>query len=393
MAADVVLPRLGWNMEEGTLTGWRKNDGDTVAAGEVLFEVESDKAVQEVEALEGGVLRIPPDSPPPGSTVPVGTVIAYLVQPGEPMPASPRSAPTASVAEGAPAPAPQTGGSAPTVPAAARRPQEPSGRRHPAISPRAKRTASELGVEWIGLRGTGSSGRIVERDVRKAASAAAVVRSAGVTAGARASAAVTLTAEADATELVRLRNRFKSSGAPTIPSYTDLLVKVAAYALQEHPDLNARFEQGSIVPSPPVNISVAMEAERGMAAPVIHDAQAKTLMEIAREAADLVERARSGRLRPADVGGGTFRIINLGMYEIDAFTPIVNGPECAALGMGRISARQVVVDAEAGQVAIRQMVVLSLTFDHRLVDAVSAARFLRTIKQCVETPYLVLAGR
>jgi pyruvate dehydrogenase E2 component (dihydrolipoyllysine-residue acetyltransferase) len=404
MAFEVVLPRLGWNMEEGTLTGWRKHDGDSVKAGEVLFEVESDKAVQEVEALESGVLRIPDDSPAPGTTVTVGTVIAYLVQPGEQMPS--KSAPIAAARDVSAQVTPRPSASSRVTPgasASARVPTAPvpstqgppgpaPGRRHPAISPRAKRVAAELRVEWMRLRGSGSTGRIVERDVRTAA-AGTPAGAAAMSASARTPAPVTLTTEADASEMVRLRRHFTSSSASVVPSCADFVLKAAAFALQEHPDLNARFEQGSIVRPEEVHIGIALDAEEGLLVPVVHDVQSRTLMEIARETADLIERARSGGLRPEELGGGTFSIIDLGLYEIDAFTPVINLPECAVLGVGRIVARQVVVDAEAGTTAIRSMAALSLTFDQRLVESAPAARFLQRVKQCVEAPYLWLAGR
>jgi pyruvate dehydrogenase E2 component (dihydrolipoamide acetyltransferase) len=415
MAFEVVMPRLGWNMEEGAVVGWRKKDGDPVTAGEILFEVESDKAVQEVEALESGLLRIPPESPPLGTQVPVGTLLAWLVKPGEEMP---------SRAAAAPAVAPAAAGMIPAGSRAAEAPRPPEGKRI-RISPRARRAASELGVDWALLSSSGSSGRILERDVRQAvaagpaapaASARAVraheaVPAAGtpsqdvlpissvrrltaerMSAGAHTTAPVTLTTEADATDLVRLRGQLKGESAQPAPSYNDLFAKLSAHALLDHPELNARFEGDSIVRSATVNIAIAVDTERGLLAPVVRDVQAKSLRQVAREAADLIERARAGRIHPEELRGGTFTITNLGMYEIDAFTPIINLPECAILGVGRIVAKQVVTDAGAGQVAIRHMVVLSLTFDHRLVDGAPAARLLQKIKRNVEKPYIWLAG-
>ena len=163
MAIEVVMPRLGWNMEVGALAGWRKKDGDAVEAGEILFEVESDKAVQEVEAFDSGILRLPPDSPPPGKQVPVGTLLAYLVGPGEPVPFEAQRA----VAPSAPAPAQVTAAPGPVLVEKVAAPQR-SDRERPAISPRAARVASELGVDWTALQGSGRTGRIVERDIRLA---------------------------------------------------------------------------------------------------------------------------------------------------------------------------------------------------------------------------------
>ena len=206
-------------------------------------------------------------------------------------------------------------------------------------------------------------------------------------------APVTLTTEADATELVRLRKQLKEDGGQPVPSYNDLLAKLVAQALLEHPAVNARFEGDTIVQSATANIGVAVDTDRGLLVPVLRDVQTKSLRQIAREAAGLIEKARTGRITVEELQGGTFTLTNLGMYEIDAFTPIINLPECAILGVGRIVPKQVVVDAEAEQVAIRQMMFLSLTFDHRLVDGAPAARFLQRVKQYVERPYLWLVGQ
>lgn len=449
MAFEVVMPRLSWNMEEGALSAWRKQDGDRVEEGEILFEVESDKAVQEVEALESGILRIPPDSPPPGQLVPVGTLLAYLVKPGE-------TPPGVRVPESAPAPE-----SAGPAPVPGEKAVERSGRKRPAISPRAARVASELGVDWTNLSGSGRTGRIVERDVRQAAretparvkatplarrvaaeesvdlaqlaaqmparrieraDVAAVaagkaapgpaappttippadtvlpitqvrrVTAERMAASAHTTAPVTLTTEVDATELVRLRRQLKDAGMGVVPSYTDLLAKVVAQTLLEYPQINARFEGNSIVQPAAVSIGIAVDTDRGLLVPVVRNVQAKSLRQIAQESAALIERARNGQATADEMSGGTFTITNLGMFEIDAFTPIINLPECAVLGVGRIVPRQIVVDVEAERVAIRHMMVLSLTFDHRLVDGAPAARFLQRLKQYVEKPYLWLVN-
>jgi pyruvate dehydrogenase E2 component (dihydrolipoamide acetyltransferase) len=460
MAFEVVMPRLGWNMETGSLFEWLKQDGDRVEAGEILFTVESDKAIQEVEALESGILRIPPDTPPPGKPVPVGTLLAYLVTPGEELPfvAQAGTAPAQKQTAATPSP---TRAVPVTVPLM-------SERKRPAVSPRAARVASELGVDWTPLKGSGRTDRIVERDVRQAAAvtpaaeetlpsgvrvspvARRVAHELGVNleqlaaqmpgkrieradveaaarkvvsaapsaprmpapaatgdvvlpitqmrritaermvASAHNAASVTLTTEADATELVRLRNQLTSDITQLVPSYSDLLTKLVAQALIEHPQVNARFTGESIVQSATVNIGIAVDTERGLLVPVVYDVQTKSLRQIAQESAAMIERARSGRLSPDDLHGGTFTITNLGMYEIDTFTPIINLPECAILGVGRIMPKQVVVDVEVERVAVRHMMFLSLTFDHRLVDGAPAAHFLQTIKHLIECPWRVL---
>ncbi len=459
MPIEIVMPKLGWTMEEGVLVEWLKHDGDTVQPGDILFTVETEKALNEVEAMDGGRLRLPPDSPALGSTVLVGVRLAYLLQPGEADPAAAASAAPPAV-----------------QPASRRTPKATlhgNGHAEPTISPRARRIATELGVAWEALTGSGRTGRIVERDIRLAAAqlaAAPEVRISPVArrraeelgvdierlaaerpgkrltredveqaasaptpaparpapapqpallapapsgadrreplsvvrrviaermlASARTTAPVTLTTEADATELVRLRQQLKDdagSGQPT-PTYNDLLARLVAQALREHPALNARLEGDSLVYSEAVHIGLAVDTERGLLAPVLRDVQNKTVRQLAREAAALVEQARAGRLGPDALRGSTFSISNLGMYEIDAFTPIINLPECAVLGVGRIVPKQIVVDAAAEKVAIRHMLFLSLTFDHRLVDGAPAARFLQRVKQFVAAPYLWLAG-
>ena len=453
MAVQIIMPRFGWTMEEGLLAEWTKRDGDTVAEGEVLFTVESDKALNEVESFDSGVLRIPPDSPPPGTMVKVGALLAYIVKPGEAAPFEAGGAKTASAAP------PESAPAATAKPAKA---QAPSTER--AISPRARRVAGELGVDFSALTGSGRTGRIIERDVRAAAQAGArppapaevraspLARRAaaelgvdlaqlaaanpgrriekadveaaaqGTTkptpaaepavttaplspvrrviaermlAGAHTTAPVTLTTEADATELVRLRTQLKNdpaSAAQPVPSYNDLLAKLTAHALREHPALNARLEEAGLVQSAAVHIGIAVDTERGLLVPVLRDVQTKGLRQIAQEAAALIERARAGRLSGEEMRGSTFSLTNLGMYDIDAFTPIINLPECAILGVGRITPKLVVVDAAAERTAVRQMVTLSLTFDHRLVDGAPAARGLQRIKQLIEQPYLWLVA-
>lgn len=466
MPFEVVLPRLGWNMETGRLGEWLKRDGERVEAGELLFTVEGDKATQEVEALESGLLRIPPDSPPPGKEVPVGTLLGYLVAEGEEIADS-----KSQMAVGEPQSA-----EASQQPLVVGYQSSANSQQSPAISPRARRVAGELGVEWAGLTGSGRTGRIVERDIRQATEYAirnaqyaitplarrlaedlgldvdalaarmpgrrieradieaeaerlkieqpkpksAVVPSAPppprpsapfpagtsipistvrrtiadrMATSAHTVAPVTLTTEADATELVRLRQQLKDDGSQPVPSYNDLMAKLTAQALLEHPMVNARFEGDTIVQTATANIGIAVDTDRGLLVPVLRDVQSKSLRQIARESAALIEKTRTGRISPDDLHGGTFTITNLGMYEIDAFTPIINLPECAILGVGRIMPKQVVVDAEAEHLAIRHMMFLSLTFDHRLVDGAPAARFLQRVKHYVERPYLWLVGQ
>lgn len=459
MAYEVTMPRLGWTMEEGVFGEWLKQDGDEVKAGDLLFTVEGDKATQEVEVFESGILRLPQGAPAPGDVIPVGALLAYIVQAGELMPA-------------AGSPSPQSGGREERVGTASpTAKEEPAfrklsathstaadGRGNPTISPRARRVAGELGVDWTQLTGSGRTGRIVERDVRAAAEtivepvgvdmspvarrmaveaditleeltairpggriqredveAAIAARRQVVQAGeapsqlvphsrirqitaqrmaesARTTAPVTLTTEADATELVALREQLKSSYSRrglAVPSYNDIYLKLTAAALQEHPALNASWSDDGLILHGGIHIGFAVETERGLLAPVLRDVPAKSLRVIAAETASLVEGARQERLGHEAMQGGTFTITNLGMYGIDAFTPIINLPQAAILGIGRIVCKPAVHD---GEVVPRQMVALSLTFDHRVVDGAPAARFLNTVREYVSEPILWLTS-
>ena len=356
MAEPIAMPRLGWTMEEGTLVEWLKADGDAVEAGEILFTVESDKALNEIETFSGGILRIPSDAPRPGDTVPVGTLLGYLLQPGEEMPTAPPPTPTA---EPVPPPAEPAPVAKPT-PAPARS-------AGPTISPRARRVASELGVEWRALTGSGRTGRIVERDVRTAAARSGQA------------APAILTTEADATELVTLRPRLKVEDAPA-PAYHHLIAKLAVVALADYPQLNAAGTEA-------VHLSLAVDTGDGLASPVIRDAQTKNWAELAAEARSLALQARRRALEPEAVQGGTFAIANFGMYGIDAFTPILRPPYRAALGLGRIAERPAVRE---GRVVPRALISLSLTVESGLLENGAAARFLDRVRTLIERPELGL---
>lgn len=388
MAHQVVMPRLGWNMEEGSVAAWRKKDGDAVTAGEILLEIESDKAVQEVEAVDSGILRIPSDSPPIGKAVAVGTVLAWLVAPGEQAPAAAPPAASAPAADAAP--------SAASSPAAASPAVEPANLRTrggPTISPRARRAARQLGVDWSDLTGSGSTGRIVERDVRAAAQArdlvpAAVDGSPPGPAG-RVGYPAFLTTEADITALMWLHG--SGSGiAPGRPSYDDLLLKLAAQALVCNPRANARFEGTSVVRPATVDVGMTVHAGRGLATPVIRDAPSKSLRQIARESAALAQRTRTGRVSADELTGATLVVTDLGAFDIDGFVPAAGTFACAALSVGRVVAKPAATDAETGRIEVRRTVNLTLTFDVRLFDPVTAARLLQTVKRYVEQPLLWL---
>ncbi len=445
MITEVILPALGETMNEGTIVQWLVKEGDQIKKGDVLYQMESDKAVLDVEATASGqLLKVFYDK---GATVKVLTVVALIGDPaddisgytfGAPAAQPPLSAPAAPAASAAP-------------PAAA---AEPAQRERLFASPRARRVAQEKGIDLSLLQGSGPDGRIVEADVlafaeaqrratplaRKVATEAGVdlaglagsgpggriVRSdveqvtlqaaaapsapppaaAGQTvpmagirariaermaASAHTTASVTLTTEVDATNLVAIRTQLKEKLSASLGfaiGYNDLLLAICARVLREQPHMNARLEGDQIRLLDEVHIGLAVDTERGLLVPVVRQADRLRVSEIATAVREMVARARDGRSLPDDLRGGTFTITNLGMYGIDAFTPIINLPECAILGVGRIKEMPAVVD---GQLAVRQRMWLSLTFDHRLVDGAPAARFLQRIAQLVEEPYLLLA--
>lgn len=385
MAIPITVPRLGWNMDQGVFIGWLKADGAVVRAGEPLFTLESEKATEDIEGFDDGILHIPVDGPKKGDALAVGTVIGFLLQPGEPIPTVSKPSPspqrTESMAAETKSP---TRGTAP--------------RDRPTSSPRARRTAANLGIDWRKAKPTGRTGRIRERDVlamtttlpealssAPAPSLRRVIAERMVTSH-RSTAPVTLTTTTDATELVDLRNRWKtaseSSGEP-VPTYTDLFVKLAALALEKHPILNSRWDGERIVSPEGVHIGLAVDTDAGLVVAVIRDVPRLSLRELSIRSRDLIERARQRKLSANEMQGGTFTITSLGAFGIDAFTPIINYPQCAILGIGRIRRCPAVLN---DQIVIRDQVTLSLTFDHRITDGVPSARFLQALSVLIENP-------
>jgi pyruvate dehydrogenase E2 component (dihydrolipoamide acetyltransferase) len=382
MPIEIVMPRLGWTMEEGTLVEWLKRNGETIESGEIIFTVESDKAINEIESFDSGTLYIPPDAPQPGDTVPIGTLLAFLLGPDEQPPVvTPASPAGEQEAESGPQQ---------STPSRPRTDRTQARKNRPPISPRALRLAKELGVDWNTLQGSGRNGRIVERDVRAATSAPSRDRAEGtirrtiarrLTESHNETAPVTLSTEADATDFAALRAELD------IPflTFNDLFLKLTALALADHPDMNASWQDGTVHRHEEIHIGIAVDTHAGLLVPVISNAGAKDLPDLASETADLVQKARQGNLEPEHLQGGTFTITNLGAYGIDVFTPIINLPQCAILGVGRIASKPAVYQ---GRVVPRDMVALSLTFDHRVADGGPAARFLDTIRRHVEQPAL-----
>lgn len=446
MAYEIVIPRLGLTMENGRVVRWYRQERENVAAGEPLFAVETDKAIQDVEApVSGTVLHV---AGLPAEPLPIGTVIGYIVAAGEGVPlirttlaepaaaAGRESVPASSTVAGtgrsvagkklsSPAArcrAEELGidwrqierpGGGPIllthVEQAARSSAPPGALR---VSPLARRMAAESGLDLAEVAAGTPSARIRSEDIQAAVAARGVASAQSsssaivgkampitqmrriiaqrMTEAAHGTAPVSLTTEADATELVSVREQLKAALLPqgrVVPTFTDLLIKLTAWALQEHPMLNAQWRGDEIVIPQHVHIAVAVDTEAGLLVPVVRHVLSKTIEQIAAEAHSLAERARTRQLGPDELQGGTFTITNLGMFGIDAFTPIINLPQCAVLGVGRISEKPVVWEDE---IAVRRMMVLSLTFDHRLVDGGPAARFLNTVREYVENPFLWL---
>jgi pyruvate dehydrogenase E2 component (dihydrolipoamide acetyltransferase) len=359
-------------MEQGIFAGWLKADGAPIRAGESVFTLESDKATEDVECLDDGILHIPTNGPRQGEVVVVGHIIGFVLQPGEAIPMPADLAPSPQMTQ------PMSAGAAtPTVGLPKRD--------WPTSSPRARRAAKRLGVDLQHVSGTGSTGRIRERDVLARANAAAPVRSMRKIIAERmltshlSTAPVTLMRTVDATNLVASRNRANESNTPA--SFTDRIVQLAALALQKHPVLNARWENDSVVLSDGIHIGIAVDTDAGLVVPVVREVSTLTLAQLSAQTRDLIERARQRKLSLAEMQGGTFTVTSLGAMGVDAFTPIINYPECAALGVGRIKRCPVVVGE---QIVIRDQMTLSLTFDHRTTDGAPAARFLQTLSDLIE---------
>ena len=386
MATSVVMPALEMAQESGKIVSWLKKEGDVISKGEPLLEVETDKAVVEVEASADGVLAGVKSHE--GDVVPVGVTIAWIVAAGEQPPAeSATAAPAARKITEQPAAAPAnvpTSGQAETAGPAD----------GPRISPKARRLAKERGVDISRIRGSGPDGTISSEDVLAAAKAPAVSAPAALSSVARLMAERTtqswtevphffLVRDIDAGALLQSREQL----APAIErdrgvkvTHTDLLVALTARVLKKHPKMNASWAGNGIRLNPNVNMSVAMAVTDGVVGAVIPDADTASLADIALQRRDLSERARSGRLKPADVTGGTFTITNLGMYNVDAFNAIIAPPQAAILAVGRIADRVVPLN---GQPGVRPMVTLTLSSDHRVVDGAQAAIFLNDLAEAI----------
>jgi pyruvate dehydrogenase E2 component (dihydrolipoamide acetyltransferase) len=376
MPTDVIMPALGMAQETGKVVRWHKAEGDAVAKGEPLLEIETDKVTVDIEAPADGTLA--GIRAPDGAEVPVGEAIAVVLAAGEAFAATAvttLAAPAAAAREVA----------APEVAAPAR-----TGR--VLASPKARRIAAERGVDLASLAGSGPRGAIVAADLGALVPAAS--RSNGVGSVWRVMAERTtqswqtvphfyLRREIDASRLKSWRDAARAKPGGADVSITDLLVKLAAEALRRHPGVNASWNAGTIMPGERINVSIAVATDDALVVPVVHGADALDLAAIAARRKDIVAASRAGRLRPEDVSGGTFTISNLGMYGVDSFDAIVNAPQAAILAVGRIVDRIVPLD---GLPVVRPMLTLSVSFDHRVVDGARGAEFLDTLASLAEEP-------
>ena len=406
MPIEIQLPRLGWSMEEGKFLGWLRTDGDMIKAGDPLFTLESDKAAQEVESIDSGILSIPADGPQLDEIVKVGQVLGYLLVEGEVAPArSPKVAESAPNKSQSVEPqicvTPTHASSTPLLQQSGTPPLPPA-------SPRARRAAKEHDVDLSALSPTGQGGRIRERDVLGAITS---IRSttgfkkvpltllrrtiaARLTHSRQSTVPVTITGRCDATALLGLRQQLKSitpspeSSIPLIPTINDLLLKLTAAALRQHPMLAATWADDHLLVPEAIHLGIAVDTEAALLVPVIRDVDTSTLTQIATQSQKLIAAARAGQLATADMQGACFTLSNLGSLGVEAFTPVINPPESAILGIGAIVREAVPLDD--GTFAARDRLTLSLTFDHRVNDGAAAARFLQTLRQLIAQPLLGL---
>jgi pyruvate dehydrogenase E2 component (dihydrolipoamide acetyltransferase) len=442
MATKVVMEALSPTMEEGRLVKWNKNEGDPVKNGDVLAEVETDKAIMELVARGDGVLRKRLANE--GDSSPVGTLLAVIANPDEnidsivgsaPMPAAaPAAAPSAATAaptsvaqtptksQGEPSTPPQQKAAGPQRPAPPRAsgppaprgngashtgaPSAPGGRQR--SSPLARRIASERGVQLGAIQGTGPGGRIVKRDIENAKATGGAGRSAAAerlaTEGDFKDVPLTqirktiarrlsesngpvptffLTAEFDATRAAEMRAQLAEMGDQYKASFNDIVIKAVALALAEHPEVNAHWLNDKIRHFNRIHLAMAVAVEDGLITPVLFDADRLSLWEISEKARDLAKRARERRLMPEEYIGATFTVSNLGMFGIDQFTAIINPPEAGILAIGGVEEKPVVVN---GALEVWQRMRVTMSCDHRAVDGATGAKFLQTVRRYIENP-------
>ncbi|GAB3477426.1 dihydrolipoamide acetyltransferase family protein [Nocardiopsis coralliicola] len=428
--SEIYMPRLSDTMEEGVISSWTKKVGDKVSSGDVLVEIETDKAVMEYEAYEDGYL-VRQDAAE-GDTVPIGQVIGVIGETPDAVPEAPASggAPSAP-AEAAPAETAAPAEEPAPAPAAAPQGPAPSGEEgaaRPRTSPLARRLAKEYGLDIEQIQGSGPKGRIVRADIEAArsqgtaqAAPAAAPAAAAPSAPAAAPAAsddlraseelkvsqmrktiarrmVESKQEAphfylrrtiDAEELRAFRAQINAQLADTGSkiSFNDLIVKAAATTLKAHPEVNRSWIDGKLLQHHRINVGVAVAIDEGLVVPVLHDTDKATLTDISADTRELAGKARDGKLKPQDMAGGTFSVSNLGMFGIDSFSAVINTPEPAILAVGAMKPTPVVRD---GEVVARNTIALELSVDHRAVDGAVGAAFLKDLAEVLENPMQII---
>jgi pyruvate dehydrogenase E2 component (dihydrolipoamide acetyltransferase) len=399
MAHSVIMPKTGMAMEEGTVVRWLKKPGDTVTRGEPIAVIETDKVTMDLEAEDTGTLLAIVRGD--GAVVRATDTIAWIGAPGETVDAAATGA--ASPPPGAPAAVPAAVPAAIDASVRQTAPAFPAAPGRVPATPAARRLAAETGIPLFSIKGTGPGGSVRLRDVT---APAADIRPFSATGSAPAMTgmrkaiaekmmrshqtvpAVTLITRADITELAALREKINESGRPHV-SFTDFVVRAAATALREHPLINSTLRDDRVVPQAEVAIGVAVALESGLIVPVIRAADTLTVREVSDRLRDLAARARRGSLSAEECSGGTFTITNLGMYGITEFTPLINVPESAILGVG--AAEEVLRRAPSGDIVSRRLVSLCLTHDHRHIDGVPAAAFLGRVRTLLENCWALLA--
>ncbi|MBS7644815.1 2-oxo acid dehydrogenase subunit E2 [Candidatus Bathyarchaeota archaeon] len=385
MVTMVKMPKSDLTMERGTILKWYKREGDKIMKGEPLVQIMAQKSTIDLESsVSGTVLKTLAEE---NEDVPVGKIIAILGEPGEEIPSL-----EALEEEARPKALEPILEVSPKL-------EEVKSHVEVRASPLARKLAKEHGIDLREVEGTGPGGRVTESDVQRYLEAKAALKVEGrkvkeslpvtglrrivaerMVISATTAPRITLFMEVDASGIKAFRERLKFFENLQV-SYTDILVKAVAKALREHPIMNSTFDGDSIKIFEDVNIGVAVATDMGLVVPVIHNADKLPLSEVSEKIRVLAEKARDNRLERADVSNGTFTITNLGMYDVDTFTPLINPPECAILGVGRIAEKPVV---NAGRIEIKPMMTLSLSFDHRIVDGAPASRFMQTLKKIIE---------
>ena len=402
MATEVKLPRLGQGMEAGTIVKWLKSEGDAVQKGEPLYELDTDKVTQEVEAEATGVLLKIAVSE---GEVPVGETIAFIGKEGEEAPASAEKPAEAPKRE----PEREAGRAAAAEAAQAQpAPSSPSTNGRVKASPLARRIARERGIDLTGLSGSGPDGRIIAEDVERAqaqpaaAPVAATAASGEVTSAPLSNVRKTiarrlteawtvpafqLTVDVDMTRAQELVQKQRELNPDVRITVTDVLTKISAQALMRHRDMNVQFTGDALLSFPNANVGIAVAAPQGLVVPVVHNAEQLTIAQIAQVRGDLVSRARDNKLKTADLEGGTFTISNLGMYDVDVFTAVLNPPQASIVAVGQT--RDMVVPRD-GDLHVLPIMTMTLTCDHRAVDGATGAEFLKSLKAMLQDPGLAL---